>query len=195
MELLKMALGLVMNNVSPRTIRRSVFVLGSEITSTSSSHNSQRLRWMKGRQQARTSKKIRNPAVAQGTSQIDPAKRKSSTLISSSSNAASAETGPCQLFHRSDALDSNSPLALKLLLVALLVLLLAILEACAVMRFEHAVLAAEVAGAEAAVADDALRSVTAVLEAAADLFGCAAADRERKVDCGLAGDGVRCERR
>ena len=113
------------------------------------------------------------------------------------SNAESAETGPRQMFrfHRSDALDSNRPLALQLLLVALLVLLLAVFKTRAVMRFQHAVLAAEVAGAEAAVTDDALRSVTAVLEAAADLFGCATANRERKVDCGLAGDGVRCERR
>lgn len=55
-------------------------------------------------------------------------------------------------------------------------------------------LAAEVTGAEAAVADDALRSVAAVLEAAADLFGCTAANWKGEVDCGLAGDGVRCER-
>lgn len=55
-------------------------------------------------------------------------------------------------------------------------------------------LAAEVTGAEAAVADDSLRGIAAVLEAAADLFGCAAADRKGEVDCGLASDGVRCER-
>lgn len=99
------------------------------------------------------------------------------------------------LFRRSDALDSDRPLALELLLVALLILLLAILETRAVMRFQHAVLAAEVARAEAAVADDALRGIAAVLEAAANLFGCAAADWKGEVDCGLAGDGVRCERR
>jgi hypothetical protein len=52
------------------------------------------------------------------------------------------------------------------------------------------VLAAEVAGAEAAVADNALRRVAAVLEAAADLLGPAAADGLREVDRGLAGDGV-----
>lgn len=63
------------------------------------------------------------------------------------------------------------------------------------MRLEHAVLAAEVALAEAAVADDALRRVAAVLEVAADLFGRAAADGQRQVDCRLARDGVRCERR
>ena len=56
-------------------------------------------------------------------------------------------------------------------------------------------LAAEVTGAEAAVADDALRGVAALLEAAADPFGCAAADGEGEVDCGFAGDGVGCERR
>jgi hypothetical protein len=58
------------------------------------------------------------------------------------------------------------------------------------MRFEHTVLAAEVAGAETAVADNALRGVAAVFGTTADLFGCAAADGEGEVDCGLAGDGV-----
>ena len=58
------------------------------------------------------------------------------------------------------------------------------------MRLEHAVLAAEVAGAEAAVADDALRGVAAVLETAADLLGSAAADGESQVDCRFAGNGV-----
>jgi hypothetical protein len=62
-------------------------------------------------------------------------------------------------------------------------------------RFQHAVLAAEVARAEAAVADNALRGIATLLEAATDLFGCAAADGEGEVDCGLAGDGMRCERR
>lgn len=61
------------------------------------------------------------------------------------------------------------------------------------MRLQHAVLAAEVAGAKAAVADNALRCVAAVLEAAADLLGAAAADGQGQVDCGLAGDGVGCE--
>lgn len=58
------------------------------------------------------------------------------------------------------------------------------------MRLQHAVLAAEVAGAEAAVADNALRGVAAVLEAAADLLGAAAADGLCEVDGGLAGDGM-----
>jgi hypothetical protein len=59
------------------------------------------------------------------------------------------------------------------------------------MWLEHAVLAAEVTGAEAAVTDDALGGVAAVLETAADLLGSAAADRQREVDGRLAGDGVR----
>jgi hypothetical protein len=86
--------------------------------------------------------------------------------------------------------NGNRPLALKLLLVALLVLLLAVLEPRAAVRLQHAVLATEMARAEAAVADDALRGVAAVLEAAADLLGPAAADGLREVDGGLAGDGV-----
>lgn len=98
------------------------------------------------------------------------------------------------MFRHSDALDCDRPLALELLSVALLILLLAVLKACAVMRFQHAVLATEVARAEAAVADDALRGIAAVLEAAADLFWCTATDWKREVDCGLAGNGVRCER-
>jgi hypothetical protein len=53
------------------------------------------------------------------------------------------------------------------------------------------VLAAEVTGAEAAVTDDALGGVAAVLETAADLLGSAAADWQREVDGRLAGDGVR----
>jgi hypothetical protein len=57
-------------------------------------------------------------------------------------------------------------------------------------RLQHTVLAAEVAGAEAAVADDALRGVAAVLEATADFLGAAAADRLCEVDRGLAGDGM-----
>jgi hypothetical protein len=53
------------------------------------------------------------------------------------------------------------------------------------------VLAAEVTSAEAAVADDALGGVAAVLETAADLLRSAAADRQREVNSRLAGDGVR----
>lgn len=80
------------------------------------------------------------------------------------------------LFPSSDSSDGDCPLALELLLVALLVLLLAVLQPGAAVRLQHAVLAAEVTRAEAAVADDALRCVAAVLEAAADLLWAAAAD-------------------
>ena len=58
------------------------------------------------------------------------------------------------------------------------------------MRLQHAVLAAEVTGAEAAVADDTLRGVATVFRTTAYLFGCATPDGESEVDCGLAGDGV-----
>lgn len=50
-------------------------------------------------------------------------------------------------------------------------LLLAVLEALALVVLEHAVLAAVVPAAEAAVTDDTLRRVLAVLERAADLLG------------------------
>lgn len=50
------------------------------------------------------------------------------------------------------------------------------------MRLKHAVLAAEVALAEAAVPDDALRRVLAVFGVAADLLGCAAADGQGDVE-------------
>lgn len=50
-------------------------------------------------------------------------------------------------------------------------LFLAVFEALALMVFEESVLAAEMAVAEAAVADDALSLVFAVLETAADLLG------------------------
>ena len=76
----------------------------------------------------------------------------------------------------SDPSDGNRPLTLELLLVALLVLLLAVFQPRAAVRLQHAVLAAKVAGAEAAVADNALRCVAAVLEAAADLLGTASSD-------------------
>ena len=50
-------------------------------------------------------------------------------------------------------------------------LLATILEAAALVILQHAMLAAVVAGAEAAVANDALGLLLAVLEAAADLLG------------------------
>ena len=57
-------------------------------------------------------------------------------------------------------------------------LLLAVLQTRALVILQHAVFAAEVAGAEAAVPDDALGRFLAVFERAADLLGRhAAADR------------------
>ena len=59
------------------------------------------------------------------------------------------------------------------------------------MVLEHAVLTAVVAIAEAAVADNRLRAVLAVLEGATDLpRGHAAAERERKVERRVCADGV-----
>lgn len=92
--------------------------------------------------------------------------------------------------HPSNALDSNRPLTLQLLLIPLLILLLAVLQARTAVRLQHPVLAAEMAIAEAAVADDPLRRVAAVFETAADFLGASAADWQREVDCRLACDGV-----
>lgn len=50
-------------------------------------------------------------------------------------------------------------------------LLLTVLQAAALVVLQHTVLAAEVTGAEAAVADYPLCGVLAVLECTADLFG------------------------
>ena len=81
-----------------------------------------------------------------------------------------------------DAADGKGALAIQLVGVALMALLLAVLEPLALVVLEQAVLAAVVARAEAAVADDALRRVFAQFETAADLLGGhAAAQRERHV--------------
>lgn len=66
-------------------------------------------------------------------------------------------------------LDDGRPLAVELVCVAGVRLLLAVLQPAARVRLEHAVLLAEVAIAEAAVADDALGGVFALLEVAARL--------------------------
>ena len=58
------------------------------------------------------------------------------------------------------------------------------------MALQHAVLAAEVALAEAAVAYDALRSILAIFGAAADFLGSAAAEGESDVERAVAGDVV-----
>ena len=74
-------------------------------------------------------------------------------------------------------------------------LLLAILEALALVVLEEAVLAAEMPIAEAAVADDALRGVLAFLVTAANLLRRhAAAQRERHVQRCVRRDCVLAER-
>lgn len=90
----------------------------------------------------------------------------------------------------SDALDSDRLLALQLGPIPRLLLLLAVLQPGAVVGLEHAVAAAEVAGAEPAVANDGLGAVLAVLEAAADLLGGAAAEGQGEVHGALARDAV-----
>lgn len=89
-----------------------------------------------------------------------------------------------------DSLDGDCALGLELLAVALFLFLLAVLEAGAIVRLEHAVLAAEVAAAEAAVTNDALCGVLAIFEVAADLLGCAAAEGQSDVEGALPADGV-----
>ena len=95
-----------------------------------------------------------------------------------------------------DAADGKGALAIQLVGVALVALLLAVLEPLALVVLEQAVLAAVVARAEAAVADDALGGVLALLERAADLLGGhAAAHGQGHVQGGVGGDvvvGQRC---
>lgn len=74
-----------------------------------------------------------------------------------------------------NALDGHSTLAVELISVAAVALLLAVLQALALVVLEHAVLTAVVTSAEAAVADNRLSAVLAVLERTADfLWGHAA---------------------
>lgn len=87
---------------------------------------------------------------------------------------------------RSDALDSHRPLRVQLVGVRLVTLLLAVLQVRTVVALQHPMLAAEMAAAEAAVADDggelALALVRCVfLVVARWLLGHAAAKREREV--------------
>lgn len=107
--------------------------------------------------------------------------------------------GQAQMLHftnvvrrcRLDALDSDRPLAVELVSVPLVALLLAVLQSLALVVFQHAVLAAVVTTAEAAVADDRLRFVLAVLERAADLLGRhSAAQRQGHVESRVWRDGV-----
>lgn len=90
-----------------------------------------------------------------------------------------------------DALDSHGALAVQLVRIPLVALLLAVLEALALMVLQQPVLAAEMPVAEPAVAHDALRSVLALLVAAADLLRWhAAAHRQRHVQSCIGRDGV-----
>lgn len=92
---------------------------------------------------------------------------------------------------RSHALDRHRPLLLQALRVPLVALLLAVLEPGALVVLQQPVFSAEVAGAEAAVAHDALRCVLACLEAAPDLLGRhATAHRKRHVQRGVRCDGI-----
>lgn len=70
-----------------------------------------------------------------------------------------------------DTLDGHGSLAVELAGVALVALLLTVLKTLALVVFQQAMLAAKVAIAEAAVADDALRRILALFEIAADLLG------------------------
>lgn len=81
-----------------------------------------------------------------------------------------------------DALDSHGAFAVELVGVPLVALLLAVLKALALVVLQEAVLATEMPVAEAAVADNALCGVLALLVAAADLLGRhATAQRQRHV--------------
>ena len=74
-------------------------------------------------------------------------------------------------------------------------LFLAVLEAIALVVLEHSMASAEVAFAELAVADDALCSRLALLEAAPDLAGRhSAAEGQRHVEGGGCGDAVGLQR-
>lgn len=89
------------------------------------------------------------------------------------------------------ALDSDGPLAVELHGIPFVTLLLTVLQALALVVLEHAMLTAVVTAAEAAVAYDALGSVLAGLEGAADLlWGHSSAQWEGHVDGGVWGDGV-----
>lgn len=121
---------------------------------------------------------------------VEPARKKTKTKGMPMRMYCADDDGLLSPDHPSNALNSHRPLTLQLLLIPLLVLLLAVLQARAAVRLQHPVLAAEMAIAEAAVADDPLRRVAAVFETTADLFGTSAADWQREVDRRLACDGV-----
>jgi hypothetical protein len=96
-----------------------------------------------------------------------------------------------RLLRDSNTLDGNGALAVELVGIPVVALLLAVLESLALVVLEHAMTTAVSALAEAAVADNGLRAVLAILEGAADLLGRhAAAEREGEVESGIGPDGV-----
>lgn len=84
-----------------------------------------------------------------------------------------------------DTLDDHGSLAVQLIGVALMTLLLAVLQSTAFVIFQHAMLPAELALAEGAIADDALCLIFAVLEGTSDLLWSAATYRKSDVDRGV----------
>lgn len=94
------------------------------------------------------------------------------------------------------ALDRHSSLAVQLVRVSLVALLLAVLQAGALVVLQHSVLAAVVAIAEAAVTDNSLSRILAVLERASDLLGRhSTSKRQCYVQCGVGLDVVGLKRR
>jgi hypothetical protein len=94
------------------------------------------------------------------------------------------------------ALDSHRPLTIQPLRIPLMALLLTVLEALTLMILEQAMLPAEVACAEPAVPDNALRRVAALFETATDLLGRhSAAQGKRHVQGCVGRDGVGLQRR
>lgn len=84
-----------------------------------------------------------------------------------------------------DALNDHGSLAVQLVGVALMTLLLAVLQSTTLVIFQHAMLPAELALAEGAVADNALGLIFAVLECTSDLLWSAAAYRNGDVNRGV----------
>jgi hypothetical protein len=120
-------------------------------------------------------------------------KRSATPIKPATPRHPATRTAPTVRLH---AFDSHRPLAIQPLRIPLVALLLAVLETLALVVFEQPMLSAEVAGAEAAVADDALCCVAALLETAPYLLGRhSAAQRQRHVQRCVGRDGVGCERR
>ena len=92
---------------------------------------------------------------------------------------------------RLNTLDSNGALAVQLVRIPVVALLLAVLQSLALVILEHAMTAAVPALAEAAVTNNGLCAVLAILEGTTDLlWGHAAAERECEVESRVGADGV-----